>query len=77
MVDVSKRTQGYSETIRIAAAKKNKQKRRNAGMQHPSTTALLGHCSLFLCDTVIPNQLPSPFSFSVTLLFVSLSSFLP
>lgn len=66
MVDVSKRTRGYSETFRIAAAKKNKQERRNAGMQHPSTTALLRDCSLFLCEIVIPNQLFPPFPFSVS-----------
>lgn len=66
VMEVTKRTPDYSETFRTAAAKKNKQQRRNAGMQHPSTTALLGDCSLFLCDTVILYQLFSHFSFSVS-----------
>lgn len=63
VVEVSKRTQGYSETFRTAAAKKNKQQRRNAAVQHPSTAALLRDCSLSLCDTVIPDKLLSHFSF--------------
>lgn len=63
---MSVREHKATETFRIAAAKKNKQEKRNAGVQHPSTTALLRDCSLFLCDTVIPYQLPSPFSFSVS-----------